>query len=330
MRAPKLNEDDVPRLHHRSPPRLHPRPAVWAAVFLLSVIGAETARADDAGDSDAAQSVRLQGALGLTGFMDMVDARTPGLFSIRGGSRYQLSVRDRRFETANGSLVREERRHEIWSHVGASFLGFIDVAARIPFIWDRETNDVRGGPDFDDNDQGWGDLDLAAKITLELGPFTVAPYAWGRLPTGEPAVEDLAELNYGVAGTFSILSSYLSFHGNLAGLQRETGLSALRYRLGLAFCPWASDSFLVRVFAYADGIEYEGSGDGDLDAEFGLQVILFETLTAEVGAGMRIIDGDQVDDSLNRQLRGIDPTALQRHIEGEGAFTVHLAIGTAF
>ena len=298
--------------------------------LLLVLLCAPAARADDAGDSDASQSVRLQGALGLTGFMDMVDARTPGLLSIRGGSRYQLDVRDRRFEASSGSLVREERHHEIWTHVGVSLLGFIDASARIPFVWDRQTTDIRGGPDVRDNSHGWGDLDLAAKITLEFGPFTVAPYAWGRIPTGEPKVQDLAELNYGAAGTLSLFSSYLSFHANLAGIQKETGISGLRYRLGLAFCPWASDSYLIRAFAYADGVEYEGSGNGDLDAKFGVQVILFETLTAEVGAGYRIIEGDQIDDALKRQLRGIDSTALRRHIEGEGAWTIQLAIGTAF
>jgi hypothetical protein len=301
------------------------------AVFLAAALcSLGVCRAEDEGDSDAAQAVRLQGNLGLTGFMDMVDARTPGLLSIRGGSRYELFVRDRNFETATGTLVREERRHEIWTHVGLSLLGFIDASARIPFVWDRQTNDIRGGPNQRDNDQGWGDLDLAAKISLEMGPFTVAPYAWGRLPTGEPAVEELAELNYGAAATFSILNSYVSFHGNLAGVQKETGISALRYRLGFAFSPWASDSFLLRVFAYADGIEFEGSGGSDLDAEFGLQLILFETLTAELGAGLRIMDSDQIDDTLKRQLRGIDGTTLQRHVEEDGTWTIQLAVGTSF
>lgn len=283
--------------------------------------------------SNAEAAIRLPGNHGLVGFGEMVDARTPGLFNLRGGTRYLLTVRDRDLPSGTSGLSERTKRHELYTQIGLSLFGFIDVAGRIPYLFESRDVNVhgQGGPsDLDDDDNGWGDVDLAAKVSLSVGWFTVAPYVMAKLPTAEPSVDDLAGADYGVSGTFTLFSQYLTFHGNLYGIQRETGFTGLGYRLGFALVVFATDDFLVRTYSYVDGQEYEGTAKSDLDATVGAQAILFSTLTAEVGFAYRIIDAGYVDDELERALRGTNGPNLNRRFQDDGSFAFYLSVGTSF
>ena len=289
-------------------------------------------RAEEGTGAASERAIALSGARGLTGFMDMVDARTPGLLSIRFGTRYIVSVRDRNLEGGQAGVNQREERHALFTSGGVSLFSLLDVGARIPYLFESEDWNVKGQADLPDDgsDHGWGDFDLAAKISLPLGWFTVAPFATGRFPIGEPQVRDLAQLDYGASATLTLFSQYLSFHGNLYGIQRETGLSAFGYRLGLAGVPLATDLLLLRVYSYVDGLEYEGQAGSDLDLVFGVQAIVIESITAEVGVGVRLIDGGHTDDQLRRAIRNNSAVSGTRQFQDDGSWTFQLAVGTAF
>ena len=294
------------------------------SLVLALTLQVAPARAEE---SDAEAAIGLPGTLGLSGMQDLVDARSLEL-SIRAGTRYQLLVEGQDFDGAV-RLERDRTRHEFVAYAGGSVLELVDASIRYPWVYDSEDQDFRGARDIDDSDTGWGDVDLAAKVSLELGPVDVAPYVHGRFPTGEPATRDLIEFTYGVAATFSLLNEYLGFHANLAGFQREEGLSAIRYRLGASFVVWTEPVALVRLYAYADGIEWEGSADSDLDLELGAQAILFDLLTLELGGSVRLIEAGFLDESVKRELRG-ERGVLDRHFSADRTWTLQVGVGVIF
>jgi len=314
------------------------RTAALLAAALLLAGPCAVARADDSGGSDADKAIRFPGHLGLTGFMDMVDARIPGVLQIRSGLRYRATVTQRTFSDlgSGASLSQRTEEHTLDAYLGVSLLGLVDASIRLPYIVSKDqSNNRKGITDLASiTEDGFANVDLAGKISLTLGPFQVAPYLYGRLPSGERSVRDFAELNYGGAAYFSTLNGYLSLHANLSGVQFEKGTSGVRYRLGFAFVLWASDSYLVRFFAYGNGIEYEGAGNSDIDVDFGVQGLLFGMLTVEVGVSVRLVDGGNVDDTIKRQIRDFNlnnaGSALSKHYRDDGSWAVTIGLGTLF
>lgn len=308
----------------------------WLLLLCLLAPAGALADDDDDGDgdrsggSDATPCINLPSGSGLAGFQDMIDARSPGsTFSIRGGVRYVFQLQEQDF---NGSvkLVRERARHDLTLYAGGSAFGFVDVAARLPYVIDRDEFNRSSLSDLVDDDYGWGDFDFAGKVSLSLGSWiTVAPYLLGRFPTGEPAVRDLLEFEYGAAGTVSLLNDYIGVHGNLAGLQREKGLSALRYRLGASFVLFAERFLRVRAYGYVDGIEFGGRANSDVDLDFGLQAIAFEFVSLELGTSVRVLDSGHLDDDVKKNLRDVQGV-YDRHFSNEGTWSIQAAIGVVF
>lgn len=280
-------------------------------------------------ESDAEPAIGLPSRLGLTGFQDMVDARVPSLLSVRGGLRYDAFVQNRDFDGAiEAELDTEE--HEFGAYVGVSALGLLDAAVRFPFIYRRETAEVNGLPDPSGSyDQGWGDIDIAGKVAFGMGPIVLAPYAYGKLPVGEPDVGDVAELEWGGAATFSILNQYVAVHGNLAGVNIEGGEMAFRFRLGASVVVFASDSLLLRVYGYGDGIEYEGQADTDFDIDMGVQAIFMKIFFAELGTSVRLVDAGKIDDDL-KDGAGAAIQSVDKHFDDEGTWGLSLTVGVIF
>ena len=139
----------------------------------------------------------------------------------------------------------------------------------------------------------------------------------------------MAELEYGAAGTFTLLNEHLGLHANLAGLQREEGLTALRYRLGVSFVAWSDAFMLLRLYAYGDAIEFEGSAQSDMDLEVGAQALLAEFLTLELGVSLRLLDAGFIDDTLKRELRN-QQGVFDRHFDDDGTWSVQLGVGFLF
>lgn len=277
-------------------------------------------------ESDAEAAINLPNRLGLAGFQDMVDARVPDLLSVRGGLRYDAFVQNRDFDGAVEAEIDREQ-HDFGAYVGVSALGLLDAAVRFPFIYRRDTAEVDGLPDPSGSyDQGWGDIDVAGKVAIGLGPIVLAPYAHGRLPTGEPDVGEVAELEWGGAATFSILNEYVAVHANLAGLNVEGGETAFRYRLGASVVVLATDALLLRVYGYGDGIEYEGHADSDFDIDLGVQAIVMKIFFVEVGGSVRLVDAGKIDDEV-KDGAGAAIAAVDRHFEDEGTWGLSLAAG---
>jgi hypothetical protein len=294
------------------------------ALALLLLLSAGAARAEE---SAAGRAVNLPGNLGLAGMQDMVDARVPKLIAVRAGLRYALQVRDQDFRGAVDA-TRELERHDVIAYAGASLLGLADAAVRFPFVYRRDDTDLHGVREqFRARyDEGWGDLDVAGKVGLSLGDWiTVAPFAFGRLPTGEPDVRDLARFEWGAAATISVLNQYVSVHGNVAGLTEEEGLQGFRYRLGVSLVPVATDPVLLRIYGYGDGLEYEGRANSDFDLDFGVQAILFKMFTVELGSSVRIVDAGYIDDTLKDTLRA--EGIFDRHFRDDGTWELHLSVG---
>lgn len=277
------------------------------------------------GESSASKAVGLPNHLGLCGFQDMVDARVPSLLSVRVGLRYDLQVSRQEFTDSVGA-VRDLERHDVVAYGGVSALGLLDAAIRVPFVYRRDDTDLNGVADqFRARyDEGWADLDFAGKVAINLGPIDLSPFVFGRAPSGEPDVEDLARFEYGAAATFAPID-YFAVHGNLAGVQVERGGQAFRYRVGVSIVPFATDALVIRAYGYGDGIEYEGSADSDFDLDLGVQTIIMSIFTLEVGTTVRVEDAEFIDEELEEGLNagGI----VTRHIRDEGTWGLSIVAG---
>lgn len=298
----------------------------WSSATLLACALLAGAPVAYGRGSDAEPAINLPGRLGLTGFQDMVDARVPSLLSVRGGLRYDALVENKKIGgVLDAELDREQ--HQFGAFVGVSALGLLDAAVRFPFVYRRDTAEVDGLPDPSGSyDQGWGDIDVAGKVAIGLGPIVLAPYAWGKLPTGEPDVGDVAELEWGGAATFSILNEYVAVHANLAGVNIEGGETAFRYRLGASVVVFASEALLVRVYGYGDGVEYEGHADSDFDLDLGVQTIFMKIFYAELGGSVRLVDAGTLDDDF-KDGAGAAINSFDRHIDDDGTWGLSLALG---
>ncbi len=314
-------------MHDRAPARPTPRPrAAWLALAAALAL-APGALAEE---SDAEPAIGFPGTLGLTGMRDMVDARVPAVLSIRAGARYDVTVLEHKFRSAFRA-ARNQQSHEFTLYGGASALGLLDASVRLPFVYRRDGIEFDGQPSPRARyDQGWGDLDVAAKVAWGLGPVVLSPFAFGKLPSGEPDVGDFARFEYGVAATFDFLNRYLAVHANLAGVQAEEGRQAIRYRLGASAVVWADEGFVVRVYGYGDGIEYEGSIDSDFDVDFGVQALL-GLLTFELGMSVRLVDTGQIDDALRGARSPADGVGIfERHITPAGHWSLVAGVGVMF
>lgn len=299
-------------------------------LLLLATGPAQAEEGTSSSKSAAERATTFAGSLGLTGMRNMVGARVPaGTWSARGGLRYDVLARRIRF---NGAIdtSRQLERHELSLYGSASLFGLAEVSLRVPYVWESEDNNRKGLLDLtDDTDAGWANVEGAAKVSLGVGPIVLAPYASGTFPTAEPALRELLELEYGVAATMTFLNHYGAVHANVAGFYVEEGLHGLRLRVGASFVVLATRPLLVRVFAYAEGIEWEGSADADLQAEGGAQVLLFEFLTVTASASYRILDANLIDDTLRKELNNVEGV-FDRHYEDKGTFAFQLDVGVAF
>lgn len=304
---------------------------------LGSALSAPPAYADDDEDespirseTDAERATWFSSRMGLIGMQDMVDARIPEL-SLRGSVQYDARFTDHDIQTEI-ELSRQGQEHTLTFTAGASALGLVDVAIRGPFEYTRYDDQLKGVGDdpAGQTARGWGDVEVAGKIAIGFGPLVLSPYLWGRIPSGEPEVRDLARFEYGLAGTITLFNDYLAVHGNVVGLQESGGLSAFRYRLGASFVVYSEPDLLVRLYGYQDGVEFEGEPTSDLDLEVGAQALLFDLITVEVGGTLRLHHADRVDRATKRHLQrdlGLTERAV---VEDAEVWGLRLAVGLAF
>lgn len=263
-------------------------------------------------DDDANLATKLPNFLGLSGMRDMIDARTPQGFTLRGGVRLQQDKED-----LHGALIDVKREElDMQAYMGLALAGFFEAGARLPFSVIHTAHGLR----FDGHDhsggKGIGDLDIAAKVTLPLTPeLTLAPYVTAQLPTGDKRFSLKSGVDVGGALTMTALDEVVAFHVNVAGSWHEGGDTEIKFRVGPSLVPIATKVILLRPYVYLDGREVLHSDTGlDLRVAFGAQALLFDLLTVEIGADWRFM-AQPVPEGIARD---------------EGTWRVEVGAGVAF
>jgi hypothetical protein len=240
----------------------------FSSVALILLLLAP-ARAED--DQPAKQAIGFSSSRGVTGMRDMIDGRVPqDDVSLRFSLRFDYTRT--RIEGPLGTRTIDEEQTEIAS--GCSFLGVGDVGFRLfPF-------EYRSTPERATD--GVGELDLAAKVSWTTDLGGLAPYVTQELATGSTSLEHTYTTEVGGAGTLALFEQRLTFHTNLAFVDRNSGNLAFRYRLGAAFVPYAEEDLVVRVWSYIEGFEYEGTPGSRFTIWGGIQTKLVGTFSIEL------------------------------------------------
>ena len=285
--------------------------------FLL--LAASTALGQEAADPWRPETtVHLAGTHGLTGAGSMVDGRIPSPFlaqpldgplgatSTRFTLRYDGALRARRVWAAGRRATLEEGQQSLRATWGWTVQG-IDVAVGLPYTQAGERLLIDGAPDPDRDEQGVGDLTCGLKVAFRIPNFfmqswavaALAPYVIGRIPTGAERVGDEAQVELGVAlaGPFGFGVRYL---GNAAVLHLEEGVSAFVYRFGITAVPVARSGLAARLYAHVDGAEFEGKANSTIAVAGGVQALLFDLLTLDLGASVQLFDAGRDDPGVRR------------------------------
>jgi len=172
---------------------------------------------------------------------------------------------------------------------------------------------------------------LGAKLTLPLPTYRIfmAPFALIVIPQRAPP-RPSAEIDYGLALTVPV-GLWFALHVNVAGVQLERGLSGARARAGLSWTLGEADSLLLaRFYAYVDAVEYVGPGTTDLDAKFGVQLLLWDMFSFEVGGWVRALDtGRRTSATSIELLGGPGRPSSFLHLD-EHTVSVQVALGMVF
>lgn len=281
---------------------------------------------------------------GVTGFGDVIDARSPTWKSqalledcfFRFGAGYQGVREDLELDGAVRAEFRSERQAGVLfggvaiplvrGELGLSLRAYEEAHLRTKVRGPTAAKD-------DDRDYGVGTLGLLAKVALPLKDINwlhLAPYAGGRVTLGgDHDLEEPSQFDYGLSVTLAPQEqmSWFALHVNLGGTLVEGGATGLRYRIGPSLSLPLSPGASLRFFAYADGFEWGGRADTDLDLEFGLQLLLAEHVQFTVVAGKRVSHSGYRDDLTRRALD--DLGVRERHAD-EDRESIEVTLGFIF
>jgi hypothetical protein len=235
-------------------------------------------------------ALKLPNFYGTSGFGNMFDARTPEGLTIRAGAR----LRQEKEELKGQLFELHQQELSFDGYAGIALFKVLEVGARLPFQIERSTRGMQlselGGHQRKRND-GIGDLDVAAKVSIDLGgPVSLAPYAIARFPTASKRldIDSRSGVEVGGAMTGELFESVLALHANVSARWLEHGDTSVRFRVGPSLTPLATSVLLVRGFVYLDGEHALHDNPGtDLRVAAGGQVLLFEVLTAELSGSYR-------------------------------------------
>jgi hypothetical protein len=287
----------------------------------------------------------LPGAHGLTGFGSVVDGRVPtpfraqalggplGSWSTRFSLRYVGGFQRRRVWTTAADGTYADASQALILSGGMTVQG-LDITLGIPYSHDLEQVGVDDAPDPGrERAHGTGDLTGGFKLSLKIpnmfgqkwatGAF--APYVLGRVPTGAERVEREASLEAGIAlaGPYGHSGRYVA---NLAWVQREGGVTAMVYRFGVSIAPVAEPGFVLRTYVLVDGTEYEGSPNSTVFLSGGIQALLGDRWSVDLGLGLQLTDSERVDPALRRAAER-DLGGEVTRVRHEGGFEVTFGVG---
>jgi hypothetical protein len=221
---------------------------------------------------------------------DMIDARIPQGLTIRGGLRFEESR-----QNLDGPIMSfDQSQYNLQAYAGVAALQLFEVGGRLPF----ELNHSSTGYKLSDSSKiesgsNVGTFDLAGKISLRLGQLTLAPYLIASFPTGDPRFDTMAGGRVGGAASIALFKSMLVLHANVDGAWLSDGHWALDYRFGASGVPIATKVLLLRPYVYLDGVQQLGNTPGcDLSVRGGVQGLLLDFLTVEVGGSYRFVAQD--------------------------------------
>ncbi|RMG16760.1 MAG: hypothetical protein D6731_05540 [Planctomycetota bacterium] len=318
-----------------------------AAALLFVVALAALAGAEEDLDDPwrPARVLHLAGDHGLTGFGSMVDGRLPspfrtnpelgaegGLWSARFVVRGRFAQRWRRVRTDGARFAVREAEACLLAGHGVSVRG-LDLALTFPWGWERRRWLENGAPDPPaEVDQGPGAIAVAAKVGLRVPRFffgewavaALAPYALLRATTRSGVGgSSAAELGLAVAGPYGYGFRY---NGNFALALEEGGVRSLVFRAGGSGVPWASRTLALRAYLFLAGTQHEGTHRPRLDIEGGVQFLLAERVTFDLGASVRVLEDEWIAPRTKRALaRGRG--ARVRSVRDEGSFAFSVGLG---
>src|SRR5205807_8801507 len=127
------------------------------------------------------------------------------------------------------------------AYAGVAAMELFEVGARLPFELNHTTRGWKldGGATRKSGDNV-GDLDVGGKISIRLGPLSVAPYALGTLPSGDRRFDHAVGGKVGGAATISVLKSIVNVHANADLAWLSGGDWGVDYRFGVSLVPIAS------------------------------------------------------------------------------------------
>jgi hypothetical protein len=262
--------------------------------------------------NDADRAIKLSNFFGLSGMRDMIDGRIPSGITIRGGFTWQNEE-----ENLKGTFEDfSSNRISLQAYGGVAALDLFEVGGRLPFEIDHTTKGYTlTGGHTRESGSSVGNLDLAGKIAIPVGPLTLAPYAIATFPSGDPRFDKSTGFAVGGATTIAVFGSRLAIHANVDGAWRSGGQVAIDYRIGASIVPLATSVILVRPFLYLDGAqELDHAPGSNIRIAAGAQALLFDFLTFELGGDYRLL-GTANPDSLSKDL---------------GSWTVDLGAGVVF
>jgi hypothetical protein len=246
--------------------------------------------ADASSDEGVADhAIKLPNFYGLSGMREMIDARTPDGLTIRGGVRLQQQK-----ESTAGHLIEFDReRLDLQAYAGVALFSFVEAGARLPFEWNKQSKGFRtsGGHDRDDG-SGVGDLDVAAKISIPLGPIALGPYLKATIPTSSsPHFDKHRGGEVGAAASAGLFGQALVFHANVDGGWRDGGWTSINYRFGVSVVPFATKILLVRPYVYLDGKQrLHDQAGSELRVAAGAQALVLDFITLEAGGDYRFLN----------------------------------------
>jgi hypothetical protein len=238
--------------------------------------------------SDAAEiAVKLPNFFGLSGMQDLFDARVPTGLTIRGGLRMEQSM-----QNLQGPIIHfDQQILDLQAYAGVAALELFEVGARLPFEFNRTTKGLKisGGSEHQSG-SNLGNFDLAGKISIRFGQLSLAPYAVLTFPTGSPKFDSPGGARVGGAATVSILNSVLNLHANVDGAWISGGNWAIDYKIGVSVVPLATKIVALRPYVFLRGVQQIDNNPGsDLRVAAGVQGLLFDFITVEVGMSYRFL-----------------------------------------
>jgi hypothetical protein len=259
-----------------------------AAAIALVLVPLAEARSQESSTSDeialARRASGFASIFGLTGMRAMVEARVPERPSVRG--MLQGSADHQELSFGSGSVEQTTDSLGLQLTLGGSFARSVDLGMRCILIEQVETR--RTGTPREVQDKSGG-LDLAAKVSLPLGPAAIAPYAIFHFELGGHDLNGGRGVEAGAAFTFTFARERAALHATLSYDDKAGQPPAFRFRVGASGVAVNEDAVLVHPFVYLEGVEPTGAGLG-LQIDFGVQVRLFDSLVLSAAAFYYLVD----------------------------------------